>query len=525
MTVSRAQFRAFVNRLRLQDRYLGIQGIGYSVRVTPQEVNALVANMQTQGVENFTIRPEFQRNEYHSIIYLEPLDRRNQAAIGFDMFTESLRRAAMERARDTGAPAASGKVTLVQEIDKQKQAGFLIYVPIYRNGAIPDTIAERRAMLTGFAFSPFRADDLMAGILGTEKPTINFQIYDSTVTPENLLHSSISDTQVNGASYQPRFSSTSTINIAGRTWKIAFASHPEFDRSSDENLVPYVFFSGVVVSMVLFGVTRSQARAKDAAEQAVADLRSSEQALRQSEERYRAFIEQSSEGIWCFELEQPLSTKLSVEQQIEHFYQYGYLIECNDVMAQMYGYSRFEEIVGVRLRNLLIDTEPNNIEYLRSFIRSGYRLNAAESHEVDQHGEAKYFLNSLVGIVENGVLVRAWGTQLDITQRKQLEDALKQKSVEREVLLNSIPALVYYKDLASKYIAVNQTFAEIINTPIDKIPGKTDFDFFPTEQAAAFRKDDIEVMDLGDRKWNIEERLTGANGKDDVGCNLQNSLP
>lgn len=234
--------------------------------------------------------------------------------------------------------------------------------------------------------------------------------------------------------------------------------------------------------------------------------------LRESEERYRAFIEQSSEGIWRFELEEPISIQRPEDEQIDHFYRYGYLAECNNVMAQMYGYTSATELVGVRLKDLLIES-PDNIEYLRSFIRSGYRLNAAESHEVDQHGGAKYFLNSLVGIVENGVLVRAWGTQLDITQRKQLEDALKQKSVEREVLLNSIPALVYYKDLASKYIAVNQTFAEIINTPIDKIPGKTDFDFFPTEQAAAFRKDDREVIDLGDRKWNIEERLTSADGK------------
>ncbi|NJR76766.1 MAG: hypothetical protein HC773_30960 [Scytonema sp. CRU_2_7] len=163
--VSLVQFRAFVQRLKLQERYPGIQGIGFSRRVSSEELPALISDMQKQGVKNFSLRPNYNRSEYHSIIYLEPLDRRNQAAIGYDMFTEPVRRAAMERARDTGTVAASGKVTLVQEIDQHKQAGFLIYIPVYRQGIIPNTASARRANLLGFIFSPYRADDLLQGIL------------------------------------------------------------------------------------------------------------------------------------------------------------------------------------------------------------------------------------------------------------------------------------------------------------------------------------------------------------------------
>src|SRR5260370_37229333 len=96
--------------------------------------------MHREGNPSFKIWPEGNRAEYHSIIYLEPLDRRNQVAIGYDMFTEPTRRAAMEQARDTGLPAASGRVTLVQEIDAEKQAGFLIYAPGYRHGAFANAV-------------------------------------------------------------------------------------------------------------------------------------------------------------------------------------------------------------------------------------------------------------------------------------------------------------------------------------------------------------------------------------------------
>jgi PAS domain S-box-containing protein len=141
-----------------------------------------------------------------------------------------------------------------------------------------------------------------------------------------------------------------------------------------------------------------------------------------SEERYRAFVINSSEAIWRFELEEPIPVDLPVEEQIDLCYKHGYLAECNDAMAQMYGFEKAEEIMGARVTDLLVREDPQNEEYLRAFINSGYRLSEAESSEVDKEGNRKYFLNNLVGIVEDGKLLRAWGTQRDITERKQAEE-------------------------------------------------------------------------------------------------------
>ncbi len=121
--------------------------------------------------------------------------------------------------------------------------------------------------------------------------------------------------------------------------------------------------------------------------------------LKESEERYRAFIAQSSEAIWRFELEQPIPISLSEDEQIEMLFKYAYLAECNDVMARMYGYESADQLLGARLGDLLVSTDPQNIAHLRAFKRAGYRLIDVETREVDRYGNTKYFLNNQTGIV------------------------------------------------------------------------------------------------------------------------------
>ena len=197
-----------------------------------------------------------------------------------------------------------------------------------------------------------------------------------------------------------------------------------------------------------------------------------ELALSKSEERYRAFLEQSSEGIWCIELEIPISPDCPEDEQIQHFYQYVYLAECNNVMAQMYGCSRAEEILGVRLGDFLVASDPHNIAYLRNFIRSNYRLIDAESHEIDKQGNSKYFLNNLVGIVENGLLVRAWGTQRDITERKRAEAALRQREDELRLITNAVPVKISYVDGEQRYRFNNKEYEDWFGLPASEISGK-----------------------------------------------------
>ena len=146
--------------------------------------------------------------------------------------------------------------------------------------------------------------------------------------------------------------------------------------------------------------------------------------LRESEERYRAFVEQSSEGMWRLEIEEPLPISLPEEEQIQHLVRFGVIAEANDIMARMHGYARADEIVGTRLNDVLADGAAS-AGHIRAFIRGGYRLTDAVTEQLDADGKPRCFLNQIIGIVEEDRLVRAWGIRRDISARRRAEALLR----------------------------------------------------------------------------------------------------
>jgi PAS domain S-box-containing protein len=153
----------------------------------------------------------------------------------------------------------------------------------------------------------------------------------------------------------------------------------------------------------------------------VTDRKLTEEALKKSEEKYETFIRYSTEAIWCMDLKKSLSTNLTVEKQIKHIIKYAYISDSNDAMAEMYGYGSSNDIIGSKLSTGLIGAADQNIEQLHRFVNSGYRLKNAEFYELDKNGKVRIFLVSIIGIVENNSLVRGWGMQHDITEKKKME--------------------------------------------------------------------------------------------------------
>ncbi|NUN68089.1 MAG: PAS domain S-box protein [Bacteroidetes bacterium] len=191
------------------------------------------------------------------------------------------------------------------------------------------------------------------------------------------------------------------------------------------------------------------------------------EARQAAELRYRMFIDNSSEGIWCFGLKRSMDIRLGVKEQIAWFFRYGYLMECNDAYAAMYGFTKAEEITGIMLRDVLDRKDPKNIAYLTSFITSGYRLRETETNERDRNGRIFTVANNLTGMVVNGRLINAWGTQRDVTERNRQEAALKESKESYEGLIRRLPFVVY----TWRRTADGRRFIEYVSPQVEQLCG------------------------------------------------------
>jgi PAS domain S-box-containing protein len=301
-SVDRKEWRTYVEKLSAQERVPGVQGIGFSKLVPPDQLAAHVASIRAEGFPGYTVRPSGERAVYTSIIYLEPFEGRNLRAFGFDMFSEPVRRAAMERARDTGKAALSGKVELVQETGKEVQAGTLMYVPVYRNGAPLDTVERRRSALIGWTYSPYRMQDLMGGILANwtsnEGKVVDLHIYDGPeVKADKLLFDSGSGGVQDADSifYQQR-----KVEFHGNQWLLVF------DAIKGTVTISYAgawatLIGGFALSGLLCGLMLSlintRIRAKVIANSLTEEIRRRKSSLKDSEAFSRAILDSVSAEI------------------------------------------------------------------------------------------------------------------------------------------------------------------------------------------------------------------------------------
>jgi PAS domain S-box-containing protein len=198
----------------------------------------------------------------------------------------------------------------------------------------------------------------------------------------------------------------------------------------------------------------------------------SDDALRESEERYRAFIASNPDAMWRIEFERPIPLNFDEEDQIDWMFRYGYVAECNEAMSRLAGAGSTDELVGRRLADIFGENDRIR-EELRSAARSGYSTATIETTPLDRDGRTLYRLRTQCGIVENNELRRIWGTTRDITDLRRAEGAVQASERRfREVLENiQLPALMLDSD--GRITFCNDHLLELMHASRPEIGGKS----------------------------------------------------
>lgn len=172
--VPEADFRRFVSELRLDEDYRGAEGIGWAQVVRPAELASFEVQLGLRNLEDpprIYPRPDGSQPYAVPVTFLQPDTLRNRRAMGFDMFSEASRRAAMIEAERNTRPTASDAVVLQQEGEGEAR-GFLIFMPVFEP-------APGGRRLRGFIYSPFNAQDFLSSALELEEAGIfGVQLYD-----------------------------------------------------------------------------------------------------------------------------------------------------------------------------------------------------------------------------------------------------------------------------------------------------------------------------------------------------------
>jgi PAS domain S-box-containing protein len=397
-SVERVEWHDYVEHLRIETIYPGIQGIGFVPHIEAAQRAQHERTVRADGFPDYAIRPAGNRQEYAPVTYIEPFNGRNLRAFGFDMLSEPQRRAAVERARDSGRPSISGRLTLAQEVDRGVQAGFIMFVPVYRGIMDISTIAERRAAVIGYVYGPFRVDDLMGGILG-KLDDVRLRIIDdgpggdAQVLYDGRPGAGDPDEDAN-------FAVTIDLPMRGRLWRLKMTSLPAFDDTIDRGTPLLVAGAAGAISalllMMIWSLATTRARAVRLAHDMTRDLR-------ESREQLALAIEGSGQAMFDWDV---VSGKVVLSEQ-------------------------WSEITGGETRpttvaDLMALVHPEDLGQVRQQSRDLVRgtLPAYQIEHRVKTATGWRWISSRAKVVERdaaGRALRVAGTNLDITESKEIE--------------------------------------------------------------------------------------------------------
>ncbi len=507
-TVTRQEWREYVSTLQLDENHPGILGVGYSIWLSPQEKVANEKALHREGFPEYVIKPEGIRPHYTSIIYLEPFSWRNQRAFGYDMYTESVRHEAIDKAIDSGKTTVAAKIILVQETDKDKQSGMLMYAPVYRLGMPKDSVEQRRSAFRGLVYSPIRMNDFVLGTLEKLPQDVAFELYgDETGSKDSLMFSSTQVApQVVPAGYTPVFSSQTKINLYGKTWCINFKTLPDFSRRLEKGHTRSVLAIGVLTSLLLTWISslllNTRNKAMTFARSMSQEVVEQKMRLEILHNRFRLAVNSGGIGVWDWYLRD--NTFIWDEWMYRLFGTPP--VETADVTAIWK--ERVHPDDRERVEAEIISASQGEKE-----VSSEFRVQWPDGSE--RHLK----VHALLERDDQGAPLRMAGVVYDITGLKLADSAIRDANSKVKTAYETLNAIiltlsdwVWEVDDQGRYIYCSPQVEAVLGYSPEELIGKTPFDFMPPDEVQKISATFAEVCGRRDRIINLENWNFHKNG-------------